>query len=427
MNEKRPKYLVVHRRYCGNGVCSALARLTAGSDGWSDIRWASFRRTSPPTASEEAMIESLTISEPQHSMNGSAGSGHSGDIEGVYSFDALQELKVSLEPCIEGIANEGQIVVLAGSFAIGKTLFSLQMSIALAIGHEFVGRKLARPRTVAYLDMEDGAVLTRSRLEKQIAGMLLSAEAMKLVRSNWLYLDGDAEGPLQWLRLNNDGFKKLQVFVQKHKTEVLVLDNFGRVFPGKEVDEHNVRAFFADLTKLRTECPSLQKGLILLPHHVTKPSLDATKSKPSLLRDSYEWLSRVRGSGRILDFSQVRLGLDAEELAGDRYYVLNGVGKSVSIQPLILERDPESLIFDLNQDKDLVVCEVFSETPKQKELFDLITTDKPIRHKDLKEMKTKEGKQFQNDTISQMLKRAVNNKLLEQLSDGSYRRIMLQK
>ena len=110
-----------------------------------------------------------------------------------------------------------------------------------------------------------------------------------------------------------------------------MLDNFGRVFVGKETDEQAVKWFFSCLRKITSKCHSLQRGLILLPHHVTKPSLDANKIKPSLQRDPYEWLSRVRGSGRILDFSQVRLGLDVEDFAGEQFYVLNGIAKSMAV------------------------------------------------------------------------------------------------
>ena len=87
--------------------------------------------------------------------------------------------------------------------------------------------------------------------------------------------------------------------MQEHEVEVLVIDNFGRAFPGKESEEKKMKDFFDGIDSLGTKCPSLQRGMIFFLHHVTKPSREGPA--PDLLTDPYGYLGRVRGSGRLHD------------------------------------------------------------------------------------------------------------------------------
>jgi hypothetical protein len=281
-----------------------------------------------------------------------------------------------------------------------------------------MGRAIGRPYRVAFIDTENGRPEITSRLRDQSAALNRRTEDLQRLGSNWIYVDTDEPGPLQYLRLDSSGFELLKQFVLDHDIEVLIVDNFGRVFPGKETEEDKVKNFFLSLKRLVNECPSLQRGMVVFLHHVTKPSNDGLM--PDLLNDPYQWLARVRGSGRILDFSQVRLGFDEQTCAGEKYFVLNGLARSAKISPLIMERSQDGSLFQTYCDSSFIVDRMFEKSPRKRELFKLLSTlSRVFTFGDVERLRDGDGKPFHKQTISETLAAACANNVLEK-SGGGY-------
>lgn len=326
-------------------------------------------------------------------------------------------------PVVEGLVHEGHACVLGGAFGAGKTFFGMQLSIALATGQDFLGRKVARPYKTTFLDTENGKGEITGRVVDLVEQCGLSPQAQARLNQNWRLVDYEDEGPLQWLNLDKaEGFKKLGEYVEKNGTEVLVVDCLGKVFLAKESDESRIKIFCDRITKLRREHGSLKRGVIFLLHHVTKHSTDSAGF--DLLEHPWEWLSTIRGSGRLLDFIQDRLGID--ELRGsdtDTHHVVNGIIRSGKVSPFVLQRS-ETGFFELHDDKDFVVSKVFSGSPRKRELFDLISLNLLVtfRHAEVAALQDSSGKPFSQQTISDTLRLAVANGLIAKNGDGSYTR-----
>lgn len=373
------------------------------------------RPPAPPTGIDRPDKETA----PPKQVETSPGSKELPQVKGVYDYEGL--ISLDIEPprfAVEGLLVEGQVGFLAGRFSIGKTLFSLQLNISMATGRDFLGRKVAKPYRIAFLDTENGACEVRSRIGKQVAAFSLDEDEQRLLNDNWVFVDCCEEGALQYLKLDADGFDKLSRFVGEHGVEILIVDNFGQVFPWEEQDEKHIKLFFSNLRKLRGQHPSLQSGVILFLHHMTKPT---ESNQFSLLTSPYEYLSRSRGSGRILDFSPIRLALAEETtIGGDTIYIVNGFVRSGEVSPLILERNPDTLCFELNADKDLVSKKVFSTSPRKLELYNLLPAH--FTFEQAAQLQDRQGKVFSRRTVDAMLKVACANDLVRKTSDGSYER-----
>ncbi len=163
------------------------------------------------------------------------------------------------------------------------------------------------------------------------------------------------------------------------------------------------------------------KGLILFLHHVTKFSAD--RAEYNLLNHPYEFLSRVRGSGRLLDLMQERLALEQVNDGGEPYYVINGVIRSATVSPMILQRD-ESGFFLLHEDKNLVLRTAFAGSQRRKELFERVEANLSDRFRftDVLQLKDSSGKSFNRQTVTDTLKVACANGLLEHQAAKTYRK-----
>jgi len=153
-------------------------------------------------------------------------------------YDASQFSKLQLTPAVqivEGLFHEEETVLWAGAFAAGKTMAALQLTICLATGKPYLGRKVARPYRVALLDFENGPRTMLSRYTKQKEGLQLTAAEEELLSENWHYVDGGEEtNDLFALKLiAAESWARLAKFLEDNPAEVVIIDNLGLVFPSE--------------------------------------------------------------------------------------------------------------------------------------------------------------------------------------------------
>ena len=343
-----------------------------------------------------------------------------------YTFSELMEAEVNRpEPIVEGLYYQGHTAIFAGAFGQGKTFKALQLSMSLATGRNFLGRKVARPYRVLFLDTENGQGEIKARLGAWAEQQQLSDDDRELLNQNWKLVDYEEPGPLNLLNLSReDDFRRLGSYIRENQPEVIIIDCLGKVYPNDEQKEQGVKKLVGNLQKLVREHECLQKGLILFLHHVTKFSTE--KAEYSLLNHPYEFLSRVRGTGRLLDLMQERLALEQVNDGGEPYYVINGVIRSGTVSPLILQRD-ENGFFLLHEDKNLVLRTAFVGCPARKVLFERIEAKLPDRFRftDVLGLEDSSGKTFSRQTVTDTLKVACANGLLEQPADKMYGKINL--
>lgn len=347
---------------------------------------------------------------------------------GIFRFGELMNAKVERpKDIVKSLISERQNAILIGRFAIGKTMLGTQLSLHLASGRDFLGLTVPRKFRTMYLDFENDLGDMKDRLAKQIESLKLSEQERSVLDENWIYADaGDDENPLHGIKLDGDDRKVLEPLIEQlnnHKTEVLFIDNLGLVASnGDLTDAEETGRFYANLKHVRSKVPSLQDGAIVIFHHLTKPG--EYQSSISLLTSPYEYLSRARGSGRVLDHAKSRLALAEEEIGGKKCHVLNGINRSGVVSPLILQFNPETLSFDRHEDTKLRFDAVFGNRSRGREIYMQLPEDE-FRFTDAANLKdTNTGKPFNKGTLSETLRVAVANDFMtHDRRTGIYRKI----
>jgi hypothetical protein len=339
--------------------------------------------------------------------------------DGVFHFDQLMALDVERpKDIIEGLICERQNALLMGRFGVGKTMLGTQLTLHLATGREFLGCKILRPYRTMYVDFENDIGDMKDRLAKQQSALELTEQERKLLDTNWTFVDaGDPERLLYGTILDagTNAFEPLRTLVQEHKPDVLVIDNLGLATTKGDLKEtEEARRFYANLKHLRSADESLKNGAIMVFHHVTKPGeRDGNSPAVSLLTSPYEFLSRARGTGRLLDFARARLALAEEMVAKKPCYVVNGINRSLAFVPLILQFNPDTLSFERHEDRNLRFEAVFGARPKGREIYKALPGEFLFTQAaEVRDPLT--GRPFNKGTVSDTIKLSVFNGFMVQ-------------
>ena len=322
-----------------------------------------------------------------------------------FNFQELMELKITRpNTIVEGLICERQNVLLMGRFGVGKTMLGLQLSLSLATGRDFVGRKVPKPYRTAIVDCENDLGDVKERIKKQHDAQGLTAEDDVLLKANWQYIcAGDPDSKFYGMKLDKGNLAGLADFVRDYEPEVLIIDNLGLVVSRGDLKESDeAKDFYASLAKLRKLSEHLKNGVIIVMHHLTKPgdSLPDDQKSSSLLTSPDVFLSRARGTGRVLDFAQARLAISEERFGTQTYYVVHGINRSAAPVPLILQFNPETLSFERHEDQGLRFEQVFSMRPKGRAVYESWPKSAFTWSEAEKIINPKTGKPFNRDTIN---------------------------
>lgn len=322
----------------------------------------------------------------------------------TFDFNYQELMNLDIErpaEIIEGLICERQNVLLMGRFGVGKTMLGAQMSLSLATGKDFVGRKVKQPCRVAIIDCENDLGDLKERLKKQHDAMELTKDEDAILGQNWRCASaGDPDSELYGMQLDKGKHEPLANYVHKHSPDVLIVDNLGLVVSRGDLKEaEEAKEFYSSLAKVRAASPDLQNGAIIVMHHLTKPGESLQTEQASLLTAPAVFLSRARGTGRVLDFAQARLAINEERVGNKIYFVVNGVNRSTKPTPLILQFNQETLSFEKHEDQDLRFNSVFASRPKGKEIYvafpDVFTWTEAEKLVD-----PRNGKPYNKDTVN---------------------------
>lgn len=320
-----------------------------------------------------------------------------------FNYGELMELAIERpKAVIEGLICERQNALLMGRFGVGKTMLGLQMSLSLATGRDFVGRKVLKAYSTAIVDCENDLGDVRERLKQQHDALGLTEQDDALLKANWrIGCASDPQSELYGMKLDKGAFAGLSAFVKRHAPEVLIIDNLGFVVARGDLKESDeAKDFYMSLSKLRSETESLRNGVIIIMHHLTKPGENLpTEGVCSLLTSPDLFLSRARGTGRVLDFAQARLAISEERAGNETYYVLHGINRSTVPEPLILQFNSDTLCFAKHENQKLRFEQVFCTRRKGREIFEAWPDGFTWSDAE-KLIDPKTGKPFNKDTVN---------------------------
>ncbi len=336
-----------------------------------------------------------------------------------FNYQELMALDITRpQEIIEGLICERQNVLLMGRFGVGKTMLGVQMSLSLATGKDFVGRKVHQAYRTAIIDCENDLGDVKDRLTKQHDALGLGPLDDALLRDNWRYSNaGDPDSKLYGMKLDSGDCKGLRDFVYEHDPAILIIDNLGLVVSRGDLKESDeAKRFYASLKTLRQQSESLRDGVIVVMHHLTKPGDNLPAEQGSLLSSPGVFLSRARGTGRVLDFAQGRFAIAEEQYGKQTYYVVHGINRSTAPVPLILQFNTETLLFEKHEDANLRFEQVFSTRAKGKEVYrawpDMFTWSEAE-----KIINPRTGKPFNKDTINRTRQTCLSEGFLKHNPD----------
>ena len=160
---------------------------------------------------------------------------------------------------VEGLTPVGGNVLLAGYPKTYKTMFLLELAVALASGTPFLGKfKVPQCRRVGIVLMEDQAHRVRARLKRLCAGRCITLDSL----DGWLHF---------WfrppLRLKGTTAIELADYARELDLDFLGLDSWAYVASGDSNSADEVTPQLQALSYARVKRPGLT---VLLTHHARK-------------------------------------------------------------------------------------------------------------------------------------------------------------
>ena len=219
-----------------------------------------------PPARIREHIEALTAL-----VEGSSGDGT------VKPFD-LQEImdepSLPVPYVIEGWLARRDFAIIGGEQGTGKSVFGLDLAIALASGTEFLESfKPDKGYRVVYIDEEMAPLLARRRIRQIITGRQLEPDQVALSYFNGCRMNLDSP----------DGRLMLRRICDKLQPEWIFFDSLVRFHRGNENDSGDMSRLFGVLKSFRDE---FDVGMLAL-HHLAKPGgKDSSKELGHRLRGS---------------------------------------------------------------------------------------------------------------------------------------------
>lgn len=192
---------------------------------------------------------------------------------------------------IGGLIPTRTISIVAGDSGVGKSPLLYQAAICVAAGVPFLGRPVMKG-PVLYLDFENGLGDVDELVTRLSRHLGLPATPPELL--TWNYNDAP-----RWA-----GGHLIEM-IREARPVWVVIDSLSAFAPECEEKASNVTQIYQIFRKSISECGTS----ITVVHHLKKPSVKPQEAPPSLEESPRQWFLQVRGSGNLINGSDVRIGI----------------------------------------------------------------------------------------------------------------------
>jgi hypothetical protein len=190
-------------------------------------------------------------------------------------------------------------------------------ALSLAIGRDWLGFKVPKPRKVLYIRFELKDQRFNQRLRLMTAGM----GGRELIKSIPIF-----EYPRGFEIMKQADFDWLKMMIDTHEPEVLLIDPFYKLTSKLDIkDPKNAMPLLRKFEDLRIAYEEL---LILFSHHDKK-----------LSGGESDWDSAY---GPMFFFAD--MDFEMKLIGGNGKFTLSFLSNDVPIDPIVLERDPKTLV-----------------------------------------------------------------------------------
>lgn len=172
--------------------------------------------------------------------------------------EALQE-QPPIEWLVDGLLTAGSVNIVSGAAGSKKTYAMLDLAVCIAAGKEWLGEKKTKQGAVLIVDEESGTKRLMRRLAQVQRGHLIEHDKIDL--------------PLFFVSLAAfnvglaDDITALQLLVQEHDIQLVIIDALVDVMPGKDENKaSDTQAIFQQLRILS----DLYNVAFIVIHHLNK-------------------------------------------------------------------------------------------------------------------------------------------------------------
>jgi len=184
----------------------------------------------------------------------------------LYSFEEYMELGGEpIEYLIDQLLPKGSFTLVSGPPKVGKSFLTILMAISLATGREFMGRKVAPPQRVLFVEEEDGAQLVVRRIKLLCKGLNLKEEEKANLKKNLFFWPRN--GLLISVRTDGLLVCELNDDIKKINADVVIVDVLALIHDG---DENSVRDMVVVLKTLVAYQDDNEGLTMVILHHTNK-------------------------------------------------------------------------------------------------------------------------------------------------------------
>jgi hypothetical protein len=257
--------------------------------------------------------------------------------EGTVSLAELMKIEFPQRPAHVGggiLPAQGK-ALFTGPGGVGKTVALLQTALELASGRAWFGRWLGDERSrVGLLLQEDPLAVTQERLRRLMRGLGLGEGAD---------LPVFLRDPARYLRVTSDAdLAQIVAFVRRHAIGVLIPDPLITFHTLNENDNAVMRFIMDRFTAVQAETGC---AVLVAHHHHRRP------------RDGGEDPDPARGASAIQDWARTVVNLIPQQPVEGRSRIRMTFTKlnygPMPPGPVILERDPDSLLVRAVEEEEM--------------------------------------------------------------------------
>ena len=215
---------------------------------------------------------------------------------GIRSPGQLRDRCVQLD-CgqylINPLLRQRTLSILVGDSGLGKSPFLYQAALCVASGLAFLDWRVSKGR-VLYLDFENGLADVNHMVSRLCGHLGLTSRPQENLLL-WNFNDL----PTRWKPAD------LGDMAADVQPDWIIIDSVGAFAPQAEEKAFNVTQTFQALRELIRNGTS-----VTLVHHIKKPSTKPSEPLPALPEAPKKWLNQARGSGALINGTDVRIGLE---------------------------------------------------------------------------------------------------------------------
>ena len=225
---------------------------------------------------------------------------------------------------VRGLLQRKIVTLIAGKGGDGKSLFTLQASVAFAVGRAWGGYEPVGPLKVLYINNEDD----REEVQRRLAAVCreLGVDPAELA-GRFHHYSGDnlvlakkEPGPGPEMLAKTDGFESLAGWCRQESYDVIVLDPLVEFFDGLDENDNQHMAFFMRTIR---ELARETSAAILMVHHFRKSGVGGESDS-------------MRGGSAIVNSCRLALTFERDDktVPAKAGKVIRVTGAKANYQPL---------------------------------------------------------------------------------------------